>query len=61
MNVGFSSTTGVMIAMSRFDNVTLSADKSTVDVGAGLVWDDVYAALEDTGVNVIGGRVPGVG
>jgi FAD/FMN-containing dehydrogenase len=60
-NVGFSSTTGVQIAMTRFNEVTLSADKSTVDVGAGLLWDDVYAALDGTGVNVVGGRVPGVG
>ncbi|KAI0030481.1 FAD-binding domain-containing protein [Vararia minispora EC-137] len=60
-NVGFSSTTGVQIAMSRFDKVTLSADKSTVDVGAGLIWDDVYSALDGSGVNVVGGRVPGVG
>ncbi|KZV64574.1 FAD-binding domain-containing protein [Peniophora sp. CONT] len=60
-NPGFSSTQGVMIAMSRFSNVTLSADKSTVEVGAGLIWDDVYSALEDSGVNVVGGRVPGVG
>jgi hypothetical protein len=32
------------------------------DIGAGLVWDDVYAALELHGVNVVGGRtteVPG--
>ncbi|KAG1748461.1 FAD dependent oxidoreductase [Suillus paluster] len=27
----------------------------------GLVWDDVYAALEPYGVNVVGIRVPGVG
>lgn len=60
-NPGFSSTTGVTIALSRFDTVALSADSSTVDVGAGLVWDDVYSALEDSGVIVIGGRVPGVG
>ena len=50
-----------MIAMSRFNNVTLSDDKSTVDVGAGLVWNDVYDALNGTGVNVVGGRVSGVG
>ena len=32
-----------------------------MDVGAGLIWDDVYKALEKEGVNVIGGRVTGVG
>jgi len=60
-NVGFSSTTGVQIAMTRFNEVTLSADSSTVDVGTGLVWDDVYSSLDGSGVNVVGGRVPGVG
>ncbi|KAG6908218.1 hypothetical protein DXG01_005690 [Tephrocybe rancida] len=30
-------------------------------IGAGLVWDDVYTALEPHGVTVVGGRVSGVG
>jgi hypothetical protein len=47
--------------MTRFNEVTLSADSSTVDVGTGLVWDDVYSSLDGSGVNVVGGRVPGVG
>ncbi|KZT04998.1 FAD-binding domain-containing protein [Laetiporus sulphureus 93-53] len=60
-NPGFSSTTGVQIAMSRFDGVTYNSDSQTVDIGAGLIWDDVYQALEPYGVNVVGGRVTGVG
>ncbi|TFY74250.1 hypothetical protein EWM64_g9763 [Hericium alpestre] len=60
-NPGFSSSTGVEIAMTRFSNVTYDASSQTADIGAGLVWDDVYAALEPHGVNVIGGRVSGVG
>lgn len=60
-NPGFSSTTGVQIAMFRFSEVAYDATSQTVDVGAGLVWDDVYAALEPYGVNVVGGRVTGVG
>ena len=47
--------------MSRFNDVVYNADSNTADVGAGLVWDDVYAALEPYGVNVVGGRVSGVG
>ena len=47
--------------MSRFSGVTYDATSQTVDVGSGLVWDDVYAALEPLGVNVVGGRVTGVG
>lgn len=47
--------------MSRFSDITYHEDTQTVDIGTGLVWDDVYAALAPHGVNVVGGRVPGVG
>lgn len=60
-NPGFSSTSGVQISMTRFNNVTLNRAASTVEIGAGLVWDDVYRALDGTGLNVAGGRVAGVG
>ena len=30
-------------------------------MGAGLIFDDVYAALEPLDVNVFGGRVTGIG
>ncbi|PCH36771.1 FAD-binding domain-containing protein [Wolfiporia cocos MD-104 SS10] len=60
-NPGFSSTPGVQIAMARFSGVTYDASAGTATIGTGLVWDDVYAALEPYGVNVIGGRVTGVG
>lgn len=33
----------------------------TVDVGAGLLWDDVYDKLEPDRVTVVGGRMTGVG
>ncbi|KLO08779.1 FAD-binding domain-containing protein [Schizopora paradoxa] len=62
-NPGFSSTTGVQIAMTRFNEVNLSPSNATVDIGTGLIWDDVYASLEASGCNcnVVGGRVSGVG
>ncbi|ELU42150.1 putative FAD dependent oxidoreductase [Rhizoctonia solani AG-1 IA] len=67
-NAGFSSTPGVQIALFKLSEVTYhqapaAADGSvgTVDFGSGLVWDDVYAALQPHGVNVVGGRVTGVG
>jgi FAD/FMN-containing dehydrogenase len=47
--------------MTRFDKVTYSAASQIAEIGAGLVWDDVYAALEPHGVSVVGGRVSGVG
>ena len=60
-NPGFSSTSGVQIAMTRFNNVTYHADTQTADIGTGIVWDDVYSALAPYNVNVVGGRVTGVG
>ena len=60
-NPKFSSTSGVQIALSRFNETKFNVISGTVEVGAGLTWDQVYAALEPTGVNVVGGRVPGVG
>lgn len=47
--------------MYRFSEVNYDATTQMVDIGAGLIWDDVYAALEPHGVNVVGGRVTGVG
>lgn len=60
-NPGFSSTEGVQIAMSRFNETKVNSTSQTVEVGAGLTWDQVYAKLGPTGVNVIGARVTGVG
>lgn len=59
-NPKFSSTSGVQIALSRFNETKVNVT-GTVEVGAGLTWDQVYVALEPTGVNVIGGRKPGAG
>lgn len=61
LNPGFSSTTGVQIVMSRFSEIVYDPESRTVTVGAGVIWDDVYAALEPHGVNVVGGRVSGIG
>ena len=60
-NPMFSSTTGVQISMSRFSNAVYNAGSHMADIGAGLIWDDVYAALEPHGVNIVGGQVSGVG
>ncbi|SPO27078.1 related to 6-hydroxy-D-nicotine oxidase [Ustilago trichophora] len=60
-NQGFSSTPGVQISLQKFQQVNLSGDKKTVDVGPGNIWDNVYSGLEGTGVAVVGGRVSGVG
>lgn len=60
-NPGFSSTTGILIAMKRFQQVIYHANNQTVDIGAGLTWDDVYKVLDPLGVTAVGGRVSGVG
>ncbi|KAF8551799.1 FAD-binding domain-containing protein [Imleria badia] len=60
-NPGFSLTVGVQIAMSRFSDIVYDSEAQTVQIGAGLIWDNVYAALEPHGVNVVGGRISGVG
>ena len=57
----FSSTGGVQIALSRFNETKVDVISGTVEIGAGLTWDQVYAVLEPAGLNVVGGRVPGVG
>ncbi|KAI9437990.1 FAD dependent oxidoreductase [Lactarius indigo] len=60
-NPGFSSTTGVQISLTRFSNIVLNNATGTVDAGPGVTWDQVYAALDSTGVNIVGGRIPTVG
>jgi UDP-N-acetylenolpyruvoylglucosamine reductase len=59
-NPGFSSTPGVHISLKKFSEIDYDAQNHVVTVGAGLIWDDVYAALDPLGVGVVGGRVTGV-
>ena len=47
--------------MSRFTNIEYDSTTGTVAVGAGNIWDDVYDALMPYNVNVVGGRVSGIG
>jgi len=60
-NPGFSSTSGVHISMTRFNDIVIREDCRTVEVGAGLTWTDVYKYLVPKGLNVVGGRLNGVG
>lgn len=61
MNPHFSSTNGVHISMTRFQKIVYHESNQTVDVGAGLVWNDVYERLDPYNVTVVGGRFFGVG
>ncbi|KAI0394221.1 putative oxidoreductase [Xylariaceae sp. FL0594] len=56
-----SSPGGVTIDLRGLDSVDLSADTSSVSVGAGATWDAIYGKLDPLGLSVAGGRVAGVG
>lgn len=60
-NLGFSSTPGVHIALSRFTDIDYNTNDKTVTVGSGLIWDDIYAALAPHNVSLNGARAPGIG
>lgn len=46
--------------MKRFSQVEYDETSSTALVGAGLIWDEVYDALDALDVSVVGARAPGV-
>jgi FAD/FMN-containing dehydrogenase len=52
---------GVLVALSGFQNITVHADQNTVDAGPGLGWYDVNVALEPYGKVAIGGRLKTIG
>lgn len=64
MAPGYSSTTGIHISLSHFDQVIYDEETSNVEVGAGCLWDQVYSSLAEQVErrNVIGGSASqGVG
>ena len=58
---GFSSTPGVQIALTRLNNISIDSDSQTTTFGPGLIYDELYAALEEHGVMVLGSRATGIG
>ncbi|RAK80234.1 FAD-binding oxidoreductase [Aspergillus fijiensis CBS 313.89] len=52
---------GVTIDLSGFDSIEVSDERSTVTVGVGATWGDVYKALDPLNLTVAGGRVGQVG
>ena len=61
MNPGFSSTPGVQITLTRFNEVNYDASTETVEFGSGLVFNDVYNALAPFNRSVAGSRISGIG
>lgn len=52
---------GVTIDLSALNEITLSGDQSTVAIGPGQRWGNVYGALQAQNLSVSGGRSGGVG
>ncbi|KAF7193639.1 FAD-dependent monooxygenase CTB5 [Pseudocercospora fuligena] len=52
---------GVTIDLGMIKDVVYFQDNSSVSVGGGAVWSDVYEALDKIGVMVAGGRASSVG
>lgn len=48
---------GITVSLEHFQQVVVSGDRKTVEVGPGLRWVDVYMAVEKHGLSVAGGRV----
>ena len=47
--------------MVRFNEINVNSEAGTVDVGTGLLGDEVYSALDAQNLTIVGGRVTGVG
>lgn len=52
---------GVTIDLANINHITVNEDRTSVTVGPGNRWIDVYSALEPLGLTVIGGRAATVG
>ena len=47
--------------MTRFNTVEFNNVTGTVVAGSGATLDQVYAIMNSTGFNIVGGRIPTVG
>lgn len=52
---------GPLISTKGLKEVIYDKASNTVSVGPGNKWEDVHAALDGTGVTVVGGRIGNVG
>lgn len=48
---------GITVSMESFNQVVVSEDMKSADVGPGNRWVDVYTQLGKSNVGVVGGRV----
>ncbi|KAM0812748.1 putative FAD-binding PCMH-type domain-containing protein [Seiridium cardinale] len=52
---------GIVLDLQNLNQLEVSAEKSTVEIGPGNRWVNVYSALEQQGLATVGGRVATVG
>lgn len=52
---------GITVSLEEMNEITLSLDKKTVEVGPGNRWGAVYSKLEEQNLAVVGGRASDVG
>lgn len=52
---------GITIDFADLNEIAVSSDRSTVSIGPGNTWYDVYTALEPQNLTVMGGRVAAIG
>jgi FAD/FMN-containing dehydrogenase len=58
---GASAKGGVLIDLALFQEVTVSDDRESVVLGAGVRWVDALRTLDEKGLMVVGGRSSDVG
>ncbi|KAH8797297.1 hypothetical protein DL96DRAFT_1788040 [Flagelloscypha sp. PMI_526] len=54
-NPGFSSTTGIHISMSRFNEIKYDDTTQSLAVGAGCVFHEIYRIIRPKNRNIVGG------
>ena len=52
---------GLTIDLANLNQVEVSQDRTSTNVGAGNRWIDVYSKLEEQQLAVLGGRVADIG
>ncbi|KAE8454649.1 hypothetical protein EG329_000272 [Mollisiaceae sp. DMI_Dod_QoI] len=52
---------GITINMASINEITISADRNSVVVGTGQIWENVYSTLDAEGLAVIGAHTGDVG
>ncbi|RSM01156.1 hypothetical protein CDV31_011465 [Fusarium ambrosium] len=52
---------GILVGLNGLKQLDVNLNKSTIDVGAGAKWVDVYTALAPHGLYTIGGRLKTIG